>query len=88
MKKNKPCNWGSEQDDAFEKRKQCLANNNLAYFDINADTQVIADASPVGLGTVLVQKQGDSHKIICYASRSLPEIERRYSQTYRRRLLV
>ncbi|CAC5425334.1 unnamed protein product [Mytilus coruscus] len=82
MKKNKPFNWGPEQDDAFEKLKQCLANNtNLAYFDINADTQVIADASPVGLGAVLVQKQGDSHKIICYASRSLSEIERRYSQT-------
>ncbi|CAC5368427.1 unnamed protein product [Mytilus coruscus] len=82
MKKNKPFNWGPEQDDAFEKLKQCLANNtNLAYFDINVDTQVIADASPVGLGAVLVQKQGDSHKIICYASRSLPEIERRYSQT-------
>ena len=53
----------------------------LAYFDVNAKTQVIADASPVGFGAVLVQKQGEDYKIICYASRSLSDIERRYSQT-------
>jgi hypothetical protein len=35
----------------------------------------------VGLGAVLVQKQGEDYKIICYASRSLSDIERRYSQT-------
>ena len=59
-----------------------LANvSTLAYFDVNAKTQVIADASPVGLGAVLVQKQGEDYKIICYASRSLSDIERRYSQT-------
>jgi hypothetical protein len=52
----------------------------LAYFDVNAKTQVITDASPVGLGAVLVQKQGEDYKIICYASRSLSDIERRYSQ--------
>jgi hypothetical protein len=53
----------------------------LVYFDVNAKTQVIADASPVGFGAVLVQKQGEDYKIICYASRSLSDIERRYSQT-------
>ena len=35
----------------------------------------------MGLGAVLVQKQGEDYKIICYASRSLSDIERRYSQT-------
>jgi hypothetical protein len=44
-------------------------------------TQVIADANPVGLGAVLAQKQGEDYKIICYASRSLSDIQRRYSQT-------
>ena len=82
MRKNQPFSWGPEQDAAFEKLKPCLANNtNLAYFDVNAETQVIADASPVGLGAVLIQKQGEFHRIICYASRSLSDIERRYSQT-------
>jgi hypothetical protein len=31
----------------------------------------------VGLGAVLVQKEGEDYKIICYASRSLSDIERR-----------
>ena len=48
---------------------------------MNAKTQVIADANPVGLGAVLAQKQGEDYKIICYASRSLSDIQRRYSQT-------
>jgi hypothetical protein len=73
--------WGKEQDAAFVKLKEALANASmLAYFDVNAKTQVITDASPVGLGAVLVQKQGEDYKIICYASRSLSDIERRYSQ--------
>ena len=36
---------------AFEKLKEALTNTKtLAYFDRSARTQVIADASPVGLG--------------------------------------
>ena len=58
----------------------------LVYFDVNAKTQVIADASPVGFGAVLVQKQGEDYKIICYASRSLSDIERRYSQAQKEAL--
>ena len=38
----------------------------LAYFDVNAKTQVIADASPVGFGAVLVQKQGEDYKIFFF----------------------
>jgi len=82
MKKEQPFVWGKEQDAAFVKLKEALANaSTLAYFDVNAKMQVIADASPVGLGAILVQKQGEDYKIICYASRSLSDIERRYSQT-------
>jgi hypothetical protein len=62
--------------------KQSLVDaSNLSYFDWNAETQVIADASPVGLGAVLVQKQNNEYKVICYASRSLTAIERKYYQT-------
>ena len=82
MKKEQPFVWGKEQDAAFVKWKEALANaSTLAYFDVNAKTQVIADANPVGLGAVLAQKQGEDYKIICYASRSLSDIQRRYSQT-------
>ena len=47
---------------------------------------MIADASPVGLGAVLVQKQNNEYKVICYASQSLTAIERKYSQTEREAL--
>ena len=69
MKKEQPFVWGKEQDAAFVKLKEVLTNaSSLAYFDVNAKTQVIADACPVGLGAVLVQIQGEDYKIICYAS--------------------
>jgi hypothetical protein len=82
MKKEQPFVWGKEQDAAFAKLKEALANaSTLAYFDVNAKTQVIAYVSPVGLGAILVQKQGEDYKIICYVSHSLSDVERRYSQT-------
>ena len=53
----------------------------LAYFDWGARTEVLADASPVGLGAVLVQKVDGKLRAVCYASRNLSDTERRNSQT-------
>jgi hypothetical protein len=87
MKKEQPFVWGKEQDAAFVKLKEALTNaSTLAYFDVKAKTRVIADASPVGLGAVIVQKQGEDYTIICCASRSLSDIERRYSQAQKEAL--
>jgi len=60
----------------------------LAYFDQDAETVVISDASPVGLGAILTQKQhnSDQYRVVCYASRALSDVERRYSQTEREAL--
>ena len=41
----------------------------------------IADASPVGLGAVLVQEQSHCPVVVSYASHSISDVERRYSQT-------
>ena len=60
----------------------------LAYFDRNAPTQVIADASPVGVGAVIVQHQNGVRRPICYASRTLTSVERRYSQTEKEALAL
>ena len=49
---------------------------------------MIADASPVGLGAVLVQEQGGELRVISYASRSLSDTERRYSQTEKEVLAI
>jgi hypothetical protein len=46
-----------------------------------APSQVIGDASPVGLGEVLTQTHKDGPQVISFASCSLTETEKRYSQT-------
>jgi len=74
--------FGMEQKQAFEELKRRLSNaETLGYFDKDAPTQVVADTSPVGLGAILTQHQKDGPRVISYASRSLSDTERRYSQT-------
>lgn len=81
-RKNETFKWEEQQEDAFNKLKDLMVNAcKLGYFDQSLKTQVIADASPVGLGGVLVQGEGNDLRIISYASRSLSKVERRYSQT-------
>ena len=51
--------WQSEQQAAFDKLKELITcTSTLAYFDVNSNTRIVADASPVGLGAVLIQLQG------------------------------
>ena len=79
-----------EQQDAFDTLKRKLAEvTTLAYFNRDAQcTQVIADASPVGLGAVIVQQHNGITKPICSASRTLTDVERRYSQTEKEALAL
>ena len=74
--------WEEIHENAFNKLKsQLVSAQSLAYFDKDARTMVIADASPVGLVAVLVQEQNGEERVISYASRSLTSVERRYSLT-------
>ena len=88
-KKDVEFQWGPEQAEAFQRLKNELARAEiLGYYDKDAETRVITDASPVGLGAVLAQKQQGEFRVIMYASRSLTEVERRYSQTEREALAI
>jgi len=58
----------------------------LAHFQKGAPTEIVVDTSPVGLGAMLVQEQAGEKRVVCYASRSLSQVERRYSQTEREAL--
>ena len=61
-----PFVWGSEQETSFQELKQQLARATvLVYFDKDAHTRVIADASPVGLGAVIIQKKNGECQAVC-----------------------
>lgn len=82
--------WGRRQEEAFLKLKTMLSEiPNLSYFDPKLRTRVIADASPVALGAVLVQFNNNGEpRIISFASKSLSAIEKRYSQTEKESLAL
>ena len=56
--------------------------------DKNAPMEVVTDASPVGLGAILVKEQQGVKRAVAFASPSLSEVERRYSQTEKEALAV
>jgi len=88
-KQNVKFEWKDEQKQAFQNSKDALAEApTMAFFDKDAETQVIADAGPVGLGAVLIQIQDGEHRMICYASWSPSQVERRYSQTEKEALAL
>lgn len=81
--------FGGQELEAFQDLKSALAQTKtLAFFDLNADTLLYTDASPVGLGCVLVQEQGGVDRVICYASRALTPVEKRYCQTEKEALAI
>lgn len=81
--------FGKPQIDAFESLKKVLVSHQtLGYFDLDAETRLVTDASPVGLGAVLIQIQDGNPRAIGYASRSLTDVETRYSQTEKEGLAI
>ena len=90
-KKNVPFRWNQEQQGSFELIKKMLTSDTImAYFDPCKDTELITDASPVGLSAILSQRTPgqDNNKIVAYISRSLSDVERRYSQTEKEALAI
>ena len=85
--KGEPFIFDPEQQVAFADPMKRLAEaDTLGYFDRTARTKIITDASPVGLGAVLLQEQKGENHVISYASRGLSDLERRYSQTEKKAL--
>ncbi|XP_063366280.1 uncharacterized protein K02A2.6-like [Cydia amplana] len=81
--------WGCKQETAFETLKQAISKiPTLGYYDVTKKTIVIADASPVGLGAVLVQINNNEPRIIAFGSRTLTDCERRYCQTEKEALAL
>ena len=82
--------WGTAEENAFQAVKRQLTRAPvMAFFKQGAETRVTTDASPVGIGAVLEQKQDDGqYRPVHYASRKLTPPESRYSQFEREALAV
>lgn len=87
--------WQDEQQQTFDLLRTELIRNTreLGYFDRKSPTVLYTDASPVGLGAVLIQLQEKSDgkrisRIIAFASKALTDTEKRYSQTQREALAL
>ena len=49
-KQNEKWEWNSEQQQSFDKLKdELVADRVMSYFDPNKETELMVDASPVGL---------------------------------------
>ena len=69
--------WEKEQTKSFRKLKEVLSKTRtLGYYDPEHKTQVIADASPVGLGAVSTQVDEKEPRIIAFENKSLQYIEK------------
>ena len=74
--------WGEEQEQSFQRLNSQVASAQvLAYIDKDTPTRVNVDSSSVGLSAVLVHEKNGESRVVCYASRSVSQVERRYSQT-------
>lgn len=82
--------WLVEHETAFSKIKAILSDpSTLGFFRKGDRTLVMADASPIGLGGLLIQVDGSGkHRVISYASKSLTDTEKRYCHTEKEALAL
>ena len=77
-KERREWHWGKEQMNAFDTLKRLLTSSPiLGYDDSTLPYELHTDASGIGLGAVLYQRQGEK-RVICYASRGLTKAEKNY----------
>ena len=89
-RKNVPFDWNEECQKALQSLKQELISNRfLTYFNPKLPLVVACDASPVGQGAVLAHKMpSGEEKPIAYASRTLSNSKRNYSQIDKESLAI
>ena len=81
LKKNALFQWTETHEADFQKLKEVFTSQEcLAYFDQMKDIFLQVDASIQGLGAALMQKSHQGRpKSVAYASNSLTDAEKRYS---------
>lgn len=87
--KGVPWKWTAAERIAYEQIKELISKAPcLAHYSMEAETKLVVDASPCGLGCVLLQKVDNQMRPVVYASRSLTDVEMRYAQIEREALAV
>ena len=89
LHKGTPWKWEASQEEAFRKSKEMLKSSQLlVHFDSTKEVIISCDASLYGLGAVLAHRMADGcERPITYASRTLQQAERNYSQVLARFLV-
>jgi hypothetical protein len=81
--------WGKEEQAAFDSLKTSLSEDAvLGYYEVGLDTRLMVDAGPNGLGLVLLQRKSAGWQPVACHSRSLTDVEKRYSQMEREALAI
>ena len=82
LRKDVPWQWTNQEEKAFVASKDLLTSSQLlVHFDPKLKLILACDASAYGVGAVLAHQLPDgSERPIAYASRSLSQAERNYSQ--------
>lgn len=91
MVRSKTFQWTDEANLEFEymRNKALESIKTLGYFSQSDRTELVVDASPVGLGAVLVQyNYADRPRIIACVSKSLTSAEKRYPQVHKEALAL
>ena len=81
--------WGEECQNAFDELKRVLSFSPMLSFPREEEKFILdTDASNIGIGAVLSQKQDGKERVIAYFSRVLNKAERNYCVTRRELLAI
>ena len=82
LKQNVRWKWSAVEEEAFRSAKKLLTSSQLlVHYDPQQDLVMAYDASEYGIGAVLAHRRQDGYdQPIAFASRTLTEAERKYSQ--------
>lgn len=73
--------WHEQQQRAFDTLKQQMScAPNLTYFDVKLPVTLTCDASQYALGAACLQNNRDGNRPVAYASRTMTDMEQRYTQ--------
>lgn len=90
LRKGSRWQWSGQHQRVFERVKQLLMRSDvLAHYDPARELVLTCDASAVGIGGVLSQRdRGGEERAVAYVSRKLTKAEQGYAQIHREALAI